>query len=424
MRNSRYAKAIGWHLIHLTSKQRLPGRKSLMHHCLKKLAMTWEELVEYEQHYLPALPSPLKEALLSYLSIYGSHEALTAANFKILFGDSDEIDGGIGNDEIHFLDLTGLPNPRYTLKDLQKSIQHPVQKPSLSDSTSKLSVDVAESWEDEAETRPVIPTNLSAPFFPNLTRLSLSHPGPKASWPDLLNLTKHLNTLTHLSLAYWPRPTATPNATTTSMVSRYEGPVALGGSHFYSHLDDDWEEPANILRRLSQNTYCLKWLDLEGCDWHRALTWKHGDLRTVHNRNERVRIEPAATQATVEWDQETHEQSGPDWAGSWRQITYLHLFQGWIPNDWVALTTLPAGTLCVSLLSWLREHRNNPKYKGVLRRLDSRNAAVEWLQREQSARHVAEQIMKQRKSRKVGEFCQVDYGWDPKEKAPEAQECL
>jgi hypothetical protein len=94
-----------------------------------------------------------------------------------------------------------------------------------------------------------------------------------ASWSDLLKISPNLNKITHLSLAYWPQPTTTPNAVTASISTRY-GSVSASGTPFYSDLDDDWHEATNILRRLSVNTYSLEWLDLEGCNWLKALTWR------------------------------------------------------------------------------------------------------------------------------------------------------
>lgn len=259
-----------------------------MHQCLRTLAIHWEELVEYEQHYLPSLPIYLKEALLSYLSVYGERGCLDLESLKILFGSDREVEGGSGSEETRFLDFTGLLNPKYTLVDLKKSLPDSRSKPSATSAMAGLSLteskgkgivraEVAESWEDELNETPAAPLlpTLSIPLFSNLTRLSLAHPGETASWADLLAVSPRLRTLTHLSLAYWPTPSTTPNAATASMVSKHTNPVALGGSHFYSELDDDWHEAANILRRLSKNTYCLKWLDLEGCTWHKALTWDH-----------------------------------------------------------------------------------------------------------------------------------------------------
>ena len=148
--------------------------------------------------------------------------------------------------------------------------------------------------------------------FPNLVHLSLALP-PAASftpdattaatWPDLLQLASSLPKLTSLSLANWPRPTLTPRASNT--YSTIKNPVSgslpgipYGGSNMYSSFDDDWTEAGNILKRLSRHLYCLKWLDLTGIDWHRALT-----------------------PDTAEWN------------GAWRGIEYIGLGVGWYPED-------------------------------------------------------------------------------------------
>src|SRR4051812_1108218 len=98
--------------------QRLPHCRSLVHQCLRTLALHWEELAEYEQHYLPTIPIHQKEMLLSYLSRYGSQGCLDFKSFKILFQNEKAVEGGSGSEGVRFLDLTGLLNPGYTLLDL------------------------------------------------------------------------------------------------------------------------------------------------------------------------------------------------------------------------------------------------------------------------------------------------------------------
>jgi hypothetical protein len=374
--------------------------------------------VEYEQHYLPALPVSLKEALLSYLSVYGAKGGLDMGSLKILFGNSEEVAGGSGSDEIRFLDLTGLLSERYTLSDLNRSLMRPTPPTAIANAFANLSltspkgkgkapVEVAESWEDEFESGNAIssvPTSLSVPHFPNLTRLSLAHPGAQASWINLLALSRNLKTLTHLSLAYWPTPSTTPNAATASMVSKHTS-VTLGGSHFYSELDDDWHEAANILRRLSQNTYCLKWLDLEGCTWHQALTWDHLDAFST----------TTAQRADDTWN--AHSSApGPDWNGAWRQIEYINLYQGWIPGDQHALRTMPAGVVPVQLLSRLRDQEDHPnaEFRSKLRSGD----VYRWVEREKVARNVEHEIHRARKD-KEGKWCVVEHGWTPFLRVPE-----
>ncbi|KAF2660600.1 hypothetical protein K491DRAFT_711507 [Lophiostoma macrostomum CBS 122681] len=94
--------------VHDAEYKRLPPPRSLVHHCLKTLASHWEDLVEYEQHYLHELPVPLKEALLSYLTIYGARDCLDMRSLKTLFSNNPEGEGHNGAEDIRFLDLTGL----------------------------------------------------------------------------------------------------------------------------------------------------------------------------------------------------------------------------------------------------------------------------------------------------------------------------
>lgn len=467
-----------------------------MHQCLRTFASNWQELAEYEQHYIASLPIPLREMMLSYLALYGERGDLDSKTFKILFQDEKETEASVSAwEEVRFLDLSGLLCGAYTLKDLEKSLHRKTgigSAAAVTSSVADLSLSstskgkqkavpqIAESWEDEVDDLPPSPpsiplpnTTLLTPIFPNLTRLSLAHPGPAASWADLLSISPHLKTLTHLSLAYWPRPSTTPNAATTSMVSPHGGTIALGGSHFYSDLDDDWDEAANILRRLSKNTYCLQWLDLEGCMWIPALTWDpRGMPPAVEPRTNNAPTTPAVAQTPSEPEDEDEEDeeeehwpassqpgssysspttrkkrrhtppAGPDFTTSWRQLTYLRLAQGWIPSDARALQSLPSGVLCIRLMQYLRETEMRardpplPASNGTTAadsgvRVDAEEAArrkevwdsivragkdrsqlsVEvWVERENVIRAVGARVQAARKS-VGGLWCVVDYGW-------------
>lgn len=188
--------------------------------------------------------------------------------------------------------------------------------------------DIPASWDDAETTIDTAdePTPLSSPVpplfqspshvlrFPNLKYLSLAHPNrAAANWGSLVNLLSHLSTITHLSLAHWPTPTLMPN----SINARVQHPTikslsfAAGGTDIYSADENNWVEAVNILRRLSRATYCLKWLDLEGCgEWFGALSW---DGYTLQDDK------PFRTLST--------------WNGSWRDIEWIGLGPGWIPSN-------------------------------------------------------------------------------------------
>lgn len=391
--------------------QRLPSNRTLAHHCLRTFALHWEELAEFEQHYIPTIPMILREALLSYLAAYGPRGCLDFRSLRILFQN----EGGTGTsgwDEIRFLDLTGLLNEAFTIGDVGRCIRRQgpqlpnVEGLQIDDSTAVKgkgkAVEIAESWEEEAEhlatTQPVLAVALTTPYFTNLSRLSLAHPGAWASWPELLKISPNLNKVTHLSLAYWPRPSTTPNAATTKMVSNVTT-VSLGGSDFYSDFDDDWHEATNILRRLSVNTYSLQWLDLEGCNWLKALSWRSDSLYSVSRSDH----DPE------EW--QYHAASpGPDWNDAWRRITYLNFFQGWIPADNQSLQNMPAGIVPVQLMRWLRENKDNDDENWKMNAHETGQAVTEWVSREKMARSVRQEILA---ARRVGEgaWCHIDHGW-------------
>lgn len=338
-------------------------------------------------------------------------------SFKILFQNEEGM-GTAGWDETHFLDLTDLLNEHFTVNDVIKCMRRPtlpwtpdIKTLHITDGASSPSkgtapTEVVDSWDEETDEPPApapappLSAKLLTPCFTYLTRLSLAHPGQRASWPELLRLATHLNKLTHLSLAYWPRPSLTPNATTTSMVSKHTS-VSLGGSHFYSDLDDDWHEATNILRRFSIATYSLQWLDLEGCSWLKALTWRSATTQSL-NAGEGEGAESSWSVSTA--------LPGPDWNDAWRRITYLNVFQGWIPGDSQSLQNMPAGIVPVQLLRWLREHRDEEDVKGRLNMHDSGHVVAEWVHREKMARSVGAEIQAARKKGE-GVWCKVDFGW-------------
>ncbi|KAF1829588.1 hypothetical protein BDW02DRAFT_509588 [Decorospora gaudefroyi] len=386
--------------------KRLPPPRSLVHQCLRTFAQHWTELAEYEQHYLSSLPISLKEALLTYLSLYGEKTSLDFKSFKILF-QNEQGAGTTGWDEVKFLDLTNLLNPHFTIADVGKCVRRTIPTTAMVDiGALRITDSVAESWEEEEEeaeeSAPAVPptllSHLQTPHFTHLSRLSLAQPGPYASWPDLLRISPHLNKITHLSLAYWPRPSMTPNANTTSMISKHTS-VSLGGSDFYSDLDDDWHEATNILRRFSKDTYSLQWLDLEGCTWLKALA-SPSDRSSLF-------ISPIAHE---DWHASARDPCpGPDWNDAWRRITYLNFFQGWIPSDEQSLQSMPAGVMPIQLLRWLRENRDKADVKWRLG-TEMGHAVAEWVNREKVARLVGMEIQGTRKKGE-GLWCRVDFGW-------------
>ncbi|KAL6705706.1 hypothetical protein ACN47E_006495 [Coniothyrium glycines] len=406
---------------------RLPPPRSLVHCCLRSFAIHWEDLAEYEQHYLPALPTPLKEALLCYLSVHAPRGSLHFKSFKILF-QNEQGSGETGWDETHFLDFTDLLGAHLSINDIGRCLKRSTStladmsnlRISNADANEQNSAcdTVVDSWDDELfDTTPplVLSAQLQTPHFTNLSRLSLARPNHYASWPDLLRISPSLHKLTHLSLAYWPRPSTTPNATTTSLVSNHTS-VSLGGSHFYSDLDDDWHEAANILRRFSTHTYSLRWLDLEGCTWLKALTWEAWRAPTLqHSRVAEPRPTSIPNPSSIspstdeQWPTPTASPS-PDWNDAWRRITYLNASQGWVPADSQSLQNMPAGVVGVQLLSWLRAHKDNPDVQRKLKRDESGKEVAEWVAREKAARGVAAEIHMLRKQG-GGEWCRVDYGW-------------
>ncbi|KAM0800956.1 hypothetical protein BDR22DRAFT_776664, partial [Usnea florida] len=259
----------------------LPNHGSLVHTTLKALAMNWDWHVEYDQYYLATIPVRYKEALLSYIARY-SDGGTDKAGLDVLFQDDTELEDATGVDGLTHLDLSrsiGHPLKLKQLKDLLGAKKTGL----VGDQTSNIE---SESWDTPA----LLDSPSGLPKFYSLTHLSLSHPKTAATWKGLLDLAPHLATVTHLSLAYWPTPTMSPNSATAYRESP-QGNVSFGASSFYSSLDNDWSEAASILRRLSRSAYCLKWLDLTGCfPWVQALQYDQIDYCRAWRALETIKI--------------------------------------------------------------------------------------------------------------------------------------
>ncbi|KAF1343909.1 hypothetical protein BDV97DRAFT_363378 [Delphinella strobiligena] len=289
---------------------------SLVHIALRTAAQNWEAISEDCLEDLDYLPVHLRTVLLSYLITYGPPEGVNMTSVQALFR---------GETDATCLDLSGLVGWNMSMKRLKRWLSMPFQTSSLLEGTPTDTDVVADSWEEiEAD-------EVYAPLTPALstrahclTRLSLAYPGPLISWTDLLSLSKEMGTLTHLSLAHWPIPTRTPNMKTASYISNLGTDHAASPTSLYSASDKDFQEPIIVLRQLSENTYCLRWLDLHACStWLPSLTWQGEST-------------PTAPPTPSDWDHQTtsplETTQGPDWRGSWRNIAYLNTSQDWVPR--------------------------------------------------------------------------------------------
>lgn len=299
-----------------------PDNRSLLHLCLKRLAQNWPWHLSYDQYYLALMPVKLKATLLSYIAFYCDDASLDIDGLRTLFLDEDQLDGATGCEDLTHLDLAASLGRSITFRQLDQFFTravHPCDPQPSSPAPDTFASEALESWDLAAECAPspapamantIIPRGLAPSRLPNLTHLSLSHPPSTISWPRLLAFaTVHLATLTHLSLAYWPVPSLTPNANSRAATTSNKytsGSVAYGCSDFYSSDSGDWSEAAGILMRLSRATYCLKWLDLEGCGtWLEALRWEAEDGAGG---------------------------GGPEWCGGWRGVEVVRAHTG-VPVD-------------------------------------------------------------------------------------------
>lgn len=256
---------------------------------LKAMAKNWDWHRIYDQYYLPTILVRYKEALLHYIAQYSDH-GIDKAGIDLLVQDDFDLEDATGAEGLTHLDLaTSIGHP-LKLLDLRSlfSTKEVAGLPAVDSDTTP------ESWDDSEVTK----RGPSATgCFDSLTHLSLAHPHSAATWKGLLDTAPHLATITHLSLAYWPAPSMSPNSKTAYRETP-QGNVNYGASHFYSSSDQDWSEAVSILRRLSKSTYCLQWLDLTGCyPWLQALA-----------------------------DQKI------DWFGAWRALETIRVGQGWLPG--------------------------------------------------------------------------------------------
>ncbi|KAF1816671.1 hypothetical protein P152DRAFT_454901 [Eremomyces bilateralis CBS 781.70] len=403
----------------------MPTPGSLSDMTLKSMAANWEFIVEYEQLNLATLSGTLKSQLLAYIGIFGPYDGIDLVGLKTLFLTNEELEGATGGDEVEFLNLSGLLGGRLSCLDLKRYFESSgnAKRKVESAQTSKARFpedEIPLSWDAEPESGGVaLPASLNL-RFPCLTRLSLANPSAKsASWSDLLSFSKHFATLTHLSLAYWPVPTRTPHATTAVVVAdRAPGEVSLGGTHMYSAMDEDWHEAASILRQLSKNTYCLRWLDLEGChQWLKVLIYGNNNPTSLHGPDARS-TRPWLTLsqdhnwegASSEFEAYFTEPPGPDFNSYWRQIRYINMSQGWIPSDAGAIQSLPAGMISIELLDYLRKRWKSGRPSIPIQPDASLQQVRQWILQEQLAREIARKI-RQVRSGQGGLYCEVDCGW-------------
>jgi hypothetical protein len=262
--------------------QRLPGRGSLVDMVLRKFALDWEWQRVYNQYHLYEIPTHLRVALVAYLAAYTPDGVSLGDLRAILLPHPDVSEDRAGpdlapsvmNDDFRYLDISGSLGRSLKLRELSDLLFPPQSE----------TVDLQDSWDAPEQVAADIPR----PLLPALTHLSLaldptSPPTHPVSWRQLLAFATHLTGLTHLSLAFWPEPTLTPNARLATVVSPLTGrALQYGGTGPYSHsLDDDWAEQVLVLRRLSRSLYGLEHLDLTGCGgWFPALwaTAGEGDM--------------------------------------------------------------------------------------------------------------------------------------------------
>ena len=356
----------------------LPGAEfplplSLQDVVLKKMAKNWQWHLQNDGIYLSEIPTLLKEMLLSYITKYAPVTDQDARlGLRVLFPRAQDFEEYAEEaqdeyDEVTRLDLTSLMHSWTSHNALKRELLYTrkaAEFPAFSspDHGATTASEAPESWEnaspkddsdsgasDRSEPLVTVPPKMDMPLslrFPNLVHLSLSRVGGTASlvsWPDLLAIAPYLSTLTSLSLANWPIPTHTTVSVSTSsprsLFTRNKVPPSYtGGPKHHANFEANWAEAGSILRRLSKELYCLRWLDFSGCtSWTPAMTPQK------------------ATQVIDDllgFDASSPElqggESGPGWNQSWRSVTHIRFAVNWVPK---ALT--PEGLLAID--DWLKD---------------------------------------------------------------------
>ncbi|OBT73313.1 hypothetical protein VF21_08408 [Pseudogymnoascus sp. 05NY08] len=272
-------------LHHLPGITRKPRPGSLVDCSLRRMAEDWDFQNEYNQYHLASLPTRLRTLLLSYIAVYGPVDGVGYLGLERLLQLPKDDDSGqeVNNEDFTRLDLASAVGSSLSLKHVMRLIHPPTN-----DATP-----AAVSWD-----APSPPQSIRASPLIGLTHVSLANPGPAASWVALLAFAGATPTLTHVSLASWPAPNLTPNATAINakMTARGSPVVNLAAEDRYAHsIDLDFSAAAAILRRLARRWYSLEYLDVDGCaEWWKALYWGT-------------------------------EDEGIDWAGDWARVRCISM---------------------------------------------------------------------------------------------------
>ncbi|KAI7155582.1 hypothetical protein KC349_g6870 [Hortaea werneckii] len=374
----RFAKLLG---------NKLEKPKGLTHLTLKRLAQHWDLVDEDDYAAFGEIPLRLRLQLICYLGVYGP--PIDAVAFKALTQGSDPIDT---------VDLAGLAgHGRLTIRKLAHALE-----PKASHTSQAAQEEVLDSWDAEETLEDVLNPSLDISRFVHLTHLSLSHPPPDVSWRELLSLSKHVPQLTHLSLAYWPRPTRTPHLSTATISSGNSPEMRAGGTHIYSGLDQDYSEAASLLRLLSGHLLCLQWLDLEGCaEWMPALAM-HANTSPLSQQSQ---------QSDEEWG--TRPSLITLFTDTWKNVNYINCSQGWLPAS-AEVTDMLTGYIDIELRAgitkYLRAHgiSTNPGTTDMYD-VEKRRTGV-WFEGEKKTRHAARRINTVRRA-KACKPITFDFGW-------------
>lgn len=413
---------------------RVPTEGSLIDVVMKAMAVNIDYHWEVDHLWMSALPVELKAMLLGYIARLSPPRSLTVENLRTLFASQgtagiEEATGTDGLDRldvacsigrsIRFSDLEALQRTVEKGKGGRAKSRDPSQKPTTSSEPELL-----DSWDLPD---PELPRTISPGLcFPGVTKLALDFPGPQVSWTRLIEFSRHMHHLTHLSLAGWPKPNMSSES---AHKEGYANSPASSGSTDRHELND-------VLRSFARNTPSLTYLSLSDCHaWFEELASEpavpsHSRLR--FSRTAKADIADAFPTASAQVDKV--------WASHWRNLQTIDLSQS---------ALLPPGlhtSELASLVEWRRgvkgplhygrdslpQHRQPLPHalmrgglpeqeiytvtgpSSIVRDVENREARRRWLTNEIWASSNGKQINQQRHEAGL-KVLTVDYGWGRKE---------
>ncbi|CAI4214827.1 unnamed protein product [Parascedosporium putredinis] len=236
-----------------------PADRSMIDVVLKHVAREWRTLGPLEDLGLWALPDRSRQVLVRYLEAYHGPD-VGVSDLRAIFVPDGSVESGVFSENAYLTHLH-VPSSALTASTFPSLISMLFPKAPDRQGLAALEEEPQDSW-DSAELdfamlslSPAACSRADSPLLAIDPAIYQGQGAPGSSlgvlpsWRHLLQLAKKMPGVTHLSLAFWPEPSRTPNAKFASVV----GPQGTS---------------------IHQSWYQLQYLDLTGCAaWFQAL-WR------------------------------------------------------------------------------------------------------------------------------------------------------